>query len=61
MQRILVELLEKELTYAEGGLPHSDLGTIGAVPSYEVVEIMLNHHRRNLNAYEQGLDTVFVY
>jgi len=60
-QRILVNRMEKELVYAEGGLPHPDLGTIGAVTPPEMLRIFLEQQRRNLNAYLQGMDTLFVH
>lgn len=61
VQRKLVQRLEMELAYSEGSLPAPQLGLIGTVRDKEALEIWLDHQRRNLNAYEMGLDTLFVY
>jgi len=60
-QRILVDLLEMELEYAKGGIPDVELGVIGACADPDALEIQLGHHRENLDAYERGQDTRFVY
>ncbi len=60
-QQALLSLLEYELAYSQGEVPHPELGPIAASRSPESLRLLIHHHTVNLQAYQRQQRTVYIY
>jgi hypothetical protein len=61
VQREAVRWIEMELAYADGSLPDPELGCVGVAFSKRYLGVYLTHMKANLEAYERGQQTIYVY
>ena len=60
-QRSLLRLLEYELAYANGEFPNPALGMIITIRLPQALNLLIQRHEENLQAYLAGEDTRFIY